>query len=207
MSGRSATSRVARVYDRLAWAYDLYNAPMEWIGGRRRRRRALRGARGITLEVGIGTGRNLEHYPPGVRLVGLDIAGRMLARAAPRAEKLAARVDLVQGDVERLPFPDASFDTVAAACVFCSVADPVGGLAEVRRVVRREGRVLLLEHVRPRNRFLGWLADVLSPVSRRLFGPELNRRTEENVLAAGMNIEGIRRAGVWREIVARPAAA
>ena len=110
-----------------------------------------------------------------------------------------------QADAEALPHPDQSFDTVTATCVFCSVADPIRGLREVRRVVKREGRVLLLEHVRPRNPILGKLFDLLSPITRRLIGPEINRRTEDNVRAAGLEIVDVRRHGVWREIEARPA--
>ncbi|MFP5252289.1 MAG: hypothetical protein ACLGH4_00650 [Actinomycetes bacterium] len=64
--------------------------------------------------------------------------------------------------------------------------------------------VLLLEHVRPGGPVLGWLADVISPVTRGLFGPEVNRRTEQNVEVAGLEIVDIRREGVWREIAARP---
>lgn len=71
------------------------------------------------------------------------------------------------------------------------------------RVVKPDGQVLALEHVRPRNPLLGWLADRLSPVTRRLIGPEINRRTEENFAAAGLEIVDVRREGVWREIVAR----
>jgi hypothetical protein len=58
--------------------------------------------------------------------------------------------------------------------------------------------------VRPRGRLLGWLADLLTPLTRRLFGPEINRRTEENVRRAALAIVDVRRQGVWREIVARP---
>lgn len=90
---------------------------------------------------------------------------------------------------------------MVAACVFCSVTDPVRGLAEVGRVVKPGGQVLLLEHVRPRNRFLGALADALSPITRRLCGFNLNRRTEENAAAAGLHLLEVRRGGIWREIV------
>ena len=180
---------MTRVYDRVARVYDIYDAPMEWLGGSRRRDRVLGRARGEVLEVGIGTGRNLDRYPRGVRLTGIDVSEGMLRRARLRAERQGATVRLQCADVQALEFPDASFDTVTATCVFCSVADPVRGLREVGRVVKPDGRVLLLEHVRPRNRLGGWLADRLSPLTRRLMGPEINRRTEQNI--------------IWREIEAR----
>lgn len=197
----------ARIYDRVAPVYDLYSGPMEWMGGARRRKRLLDRAGGEVLEVGVGTGLNLEHYPAGVHVTGIDVSPRMLARARERADASPATVELEVADVEALPFDDDRFDVATATCVFCSVADPVQGLRELGRVVRPDGRVLLLEHVRPRNRVLGALADLISPLTRRLFGPEVNRRTERNVEAAGLEIVTVRRAGVWREIEARPSAA
>lgn len=196
---------VARVYDRVARVYDVYDAPMDWLGGARRRRRVLGGASGRVLEVGIGTARNAEHYPAGVRVTGIDLSAAMLGRARRRVAQRGLVDGLVQGDAQRLPYPDATFDTVTATCVFCSVADPVAGLLEVRRVVRPTGQVLLLEHVRPRGRVLGRLFDLLSPLTRRLFGPSINRRTEENVAAAGLRATDVRRDGIWREIRAVPA--
>lgn len=196
---------VTRVYDRTARWYDAQTAPMEWLGGTRRRRRVLSRARGQVLEVGIGTGLNLDCYAPDVQLTGIDISERMLDRARRRADRLHRDVTLRQADVRRMDFADASFDAVTGACVFCSVADPVAGLREVARVVKPNGEVLLLEHVRPTNPVLGWLADRLSPLTRRLMGPDINRRTEDNVRAAGLEIVELRRHGVWREIVARRA--
>ncbi|MFA5787728.1 MAG: class I SAM-dependent methyltransferase [Actinomycetota bacterium] len=207
MGKRSGREVVARRYDRLAWLYDAYNAPMEISGVRTMRRRLLSQARGLVLEVGIGTGRNLDHYPPEVRVVGIDIAQRMLDRARRTAERLGREVRLEQSDVQRLPFADRSFDTAVATCVFCSVPDPVAGLRELRRVVKPDGQVLLVEHVRPRGWLLGRLSDVVSWATRRMFGFNANRRTEDNVVAAGFEILDVRRHGVWREIVARPAAA
>jgi len=195
---------VARRYDRIARFYDAFEAPMDLLGGRRRRARCVAGAAGRTLEVGIGTGRNLELYRTDVELTGIDVSSAMLARAEKRADSLGRAVRLELADVEQLPYPDASFDTVCATCVFCSVADPVAGLREVGRVTRPDGQVRLLEHVRPHNRVLGWLADRLSPLTQRLIGPAINRRTEDNVRAAGLEPIEVRHHGVWREILARP---
>jgi ubiquinone/menaquinone biosynthesis C-methylase UbiE len=206
MGYEPTAASVARIYDRLARVYDFVEAPMDFMGGRRRRRRVLQEARGRVLEVGIGTGRNLDYYPAGVELTAIDISPEMLARARRRAQELGREVSLELADVEALPFPDGAFDTVTAACVFCSVADPVAGLREVRRVVSPAGRVLLLEHVRPRNPVLGKLFDLLTPLTRRLLGPEINRRTEENLRASGLEITHVHRDGIWREIVARRSA-
>lgn len=200
MTGNESATR--RRYDRLSRVYDYYDSPMDWMGGRKRRRRVLARARGRVLEVGVGTGRNLDHYPEGVELTGLDLSGRMLERAAARSVAHGRDAEFVHGNAEAMPFPDADFDTVTATCVFCSVDDPVRGLEEVRRVVRPDGRVLLLEHVRPRSRILGWVFDRVSPIARRVMGPEINRRTEENIDAAGLAIVEVRRDGIWREIVA-----
>lgn len=178
---------------------------MERMGGTERRRRLLSGARGRVLEVGIGTGLSLEYYPPGIDLVGIDISARMLDRARKRADSLGRSVALQEADIEALPFKDAVFDTVTATCVFCSVGDPVWGLEEVRRVVKPDGRVLLMEHVRPENPVMGKLFDLLTPVIRRVLGPEINRRTVANVRRAGLETVSVRREGIWREIEAKPA--
>lgn len=197
-------SSTERIYDRVASIYDWYESPMDRMGGRARRERVIAGASGRVLEIGVGTGRNLEFYSPRVELTAIDISGRMLERAGDRARSIGRPVDLRHADVQALPFPDGSFDTVTATCVFCSVEDPVRGLREVQRVLKGDGEARLLEHVRPRNAVLGMLFDWISPLTRRLFGPELNRRTEDNVRAAGLDVVQIRRAGIFREIVARP---
>ncbi len=197
-------SQVARVYDRIAGVYDFEEAPMDLLGGRRRRQRVIDQAVGNTLEVGIGTGRNCELYGPDITLTAIDISVRMLTRASRRARRTTRNTRLGLADVEQLPFPDNAFDSVTATCVFCSVPDPVAGLREVARVCKTDGRVLLLEHVRPRNRIFGWLFDRLSPLTRQLFGPEINRRTEENIAVAGLTVRALRRRGIWREITACP---
>lgn len=200
----SEQAEVTRRYDRMARIYDLYDAPMELMGTKKRRRALVGNAIGSVLEVGVGTGKNLPHYTVGVEVTGIDVSSQMLERAKIRMANLAMHAELSEADVQDLPFDDDTFDTAVGTCVFCSVADPVQGLQELGRVVRPDGRVLLLEHVRPTNGLLGWIADVASAATRRIFGFRTNRRTEENVTAAGLEILDVTRSGIWRQIVARP---
>ncbi len=193
---------VTRRYDRMARFYDIYDAPMEWMGTRRRRRGLVAQIMGRVLEAGVGTGKNIPYYPEDVEVTGIDVSPKMLARAEERARALGREVTLELADVTDLSYPDGSFDTTVATSVFCSVADPVAGLRELGRVTKPNGRILLLEHVRPRSRVGGWLADVATILTRRIFGFNVNRRTEENVNAAGLVLTDVEREGIWRTIVA-----
>jgi len=190
----------------MARIYDVYDAPMEWMGMRSRRKKLLGEASGSVLEVGIGTGKNLPFYHEGVEVTGIDVSSGMLSRAMERLSSLTVEAVLVEADVQELPFDDDSFDTVVGTAIFCSVADPVAGMRELGRVVKPQGKILLLEHVRPRNRILGLLADLATVLTRRVFGFRANRRTEDNLVASGLEIVDVQRSGVWRSIVARAAA-
>jgi len=198
----AAQQVVTKRYDRMAPLYDIYTGPMELLGMTRRRRRLLSRAVGSVLEIGVGTGQNLSHYPRGVRITGIDISESMLSRARKRASVAGRSIELRVADAHQLPFEDGEFDTVVATSVFCSVADPIAALREARRVTSSDGQILLLEHVRPESRLFGFLADRVNGVASRVFGFNVNRRTEHNVAAAGMEIVDVRRNGIWREMVA-----
>ncbi|NOZ58307.1 MAG: methyltransferase domain-containing protein [Euryarchaeota archaeon] len=177
-----------RRYERLAPFYDLLELPMELVAFSRWRRLLFAGlGGGRILEVGIGTGKNIPHHPGDTPVVGVDISLRMLRRAKARAERLGRRVELVLADVEALPFRDGSFDAAASSYVFCSVENPVRGLEEVRRVLRPGGRARFLEHMRSENPLVGALQDLLNPLVH-ILGPEINRRTLENIRSAGLRI-------------------
>ena len=180
-----------RRYDRQALGYDLKDMPMELFARALRRRlwAKIDGTR--VLEVGVGTGRNLQYHPPQSDVTAIDISAKLLAKAARKARKKGQPVELGLMDAQRLAFGDGSFDSAAATFVFCSVPDPVVGLAEVRRVLKPGGRFLLLEHVRSKNRILGWLMDRLNPAAVRLSGANINRDTVGNVAKAGFEIVAV----------------
>ncbi len=183
-------------YDRQASLFDLTEAPNELLLFGRVRRRLWRGvAGGRLLEIGVGTGKNMPHYPEGARVVGMDISPRMLRKAAAKAQRLGRNIDLVLADAQRLPFRDGAFDGAAATFVFCSVPDPVTGLEEVNRVVRTGGRVDLLEHVRSGFGVAGWVMDRLNPLVVRLMGANINRDTVGNVSQAGIDIDEVESRG------------
>jgi ubiquinone/menaquinone biosynthesis C-methylase UbiE len=112
----------------------------------------------------------------------------MLRRAKKRADLLGRRVEFQEMDVQFLGFQDRSFDAVFATFVFCSVPDPVMGLRELRRVCKPDGRLILLEHMRPDKRVLGLLFDLLNPFVVRVMGANINRRTMDNIRNAGWQV-------------------
>ena len=206
MSEELANESVRKRYNRNARFYDREQAMMERVAGRWRRELWDRVPSGTVLEVGVGTGLNMPLYPPGAEVTGIDIAENMLYRASTRAAKLGVRADLRQMDVQHLDFPDAHFDCAVATFVFCSVPDPVAGLREVRRVLKPDGALLLLEHVRSENRVVGKVMDFINPAAVRLAGANINRRTEANVRAAEFAWVGVesRLRGIVKLIEAHP---
>ena len=186
----SSIEETRKRYDRLAPFYDILEAPMERLqfSSRRTRLRDLITG-GHALEVGVGTGKNLPYHPQGVKVTAIDICSGMLERARRRAQTLGIDVTLMEVDVQHLPFADHIFDTVFATCVFCSVPDPVLGLRELRRVCKPEGRLLLLEHMRPGHPLLGFFFDLFNPAVVRLLGANINRRTMGSIRAAGWTIQ------------------
>jgi ubiquinone/menaquinone biosynthesis C-methylase UbiE len=131
----------------------------------------------------------MPYYAPSVEVTGIDLSPRMLDQARTRASNLNLDVNLREMDVQKLDFPDGSFDTVLASFVFCGVPDPVLGLTEMRRVCKSGGRMVLLEHVRPSGRLMGRMFDVLDTIVVRMAGSHINRRTVDNIRNAGWTIE------------------
>jgi phosphatidylethanolamine/phosphatidyl-N-methylethanolamine N-methyltransferase len=141
----------------------------------------------------------MPFYPKGQRITAIDLSPRMLVRARERTARLKADVELREADVQALPFPDSSFDTVVATFVFCSVPDPVLGLREIRRVLRPGGQLLLLEHVLSHRSVLRPLMNALNPIVVRMMGANINRETVENVKVAGFAEPRVE--DLWLDIV------
>jgi ubiquinone/menaquinone biosynthesis C-methylase UbiE len=187
------TDRQRRVWNRYAPTYDRqiafferlqFAGGREWLGAR---------ARGRVLEVAVGTGRSLPFYPEGVQLTGVDLSTEMLAIARRRAADEGRAVVLVEGDAERLPVDDASFDTVVCALSLCSIPDPAAAVAEMRRALVPGGRLLLLDHVVstwPPVRAAQWL---LERVTIRTAGEHFTRRQLPLVEAAGFEVVEVER--------------
>jgi ubiquinone/menaquinone biosynthesis C-methylase UbiE len=153
---------------------------------------------GAVLEVGAGTGANLPHYPAAVtRLVMAEPDPHMHTRLKKRAAG-DARVEVADASLERLPWPEATFDAVVATLVLCSVPDPVTALGEIRRVLRPGGAFVFLEHVAADDRpdRLKWQRRI-EPVWRRCLGNcHLTRRTDEVIASVGFRIESLQRASI-----------
>ncbi|MBW2251071.1 MAG: class I SAM-dependent methyltransferase [Deltaproteobacteria bacterium] len=180
---------IRKRYNRLAFIYNFLEAPLEYFRfASWRKKLGDRIVEPRALEVGVGTGKNLPFYPKGIEITAIDFSPGMLKRARNKASSEDVRVALIEMDVQHLDFPDNYFDTVFATFVFCSVPDPVAGLKELKRVCKPEGKLLLLEHMRPGNVILKFIFDVLNPFVVRMMGANINRRTLENIHKAGWKI-------------------
>jgi SAM-dependent methyltransferase len=184
------TSLWGRVF---AAVYDRAVARAERAGIADARRKLLSGTRGRILEVGAGTGLNVEHYPAGSDVTYTEPDPHM-------AKRLRARgVDVVEVGAEALPFADESFDTVVSTLVLCTVPDVPASLREIRRVLAPGGRLLFLEHVRaaPGSKLERWQDRLHGPWHALAGGCNCNRDLPASLAAAGFSIEDVRHEA-WR---------
>ncbi len=201
-----ATDRVLKQYNRIAPVYDFFMGRVEGSSFGAWRKLLWDKVEGKRiLEVGVGTGMNFPYYPPDADITAIDFSDKMLTRARQKAEKQNVKVNLLQMDVQKLDFPDNSFDTVVGSLVFCSVPDPIKGLMEVGRVCKPGGQVLLLEHVLSSNRVLAALMNLFNPIAS-FFLEDINRRTVQNVIKSGLiviRVTDLGSAGIFKLIEAK----
>ena len=191
MAKVNSDDRVRRIWDRYAPRYDkemrfwervMFAGGREWVCTQ---------ATGETLEVAVGTGLNLPYYPTQVTLTGVDLSPAMLAVARERAAGLGRAVSLWEANAEQLPFDDGSFDTVVCTLALCSIPDDRAAIAQMYRVLRPGGRLLLLDHVAAPNPLLRLGLDAFA---RQAAGAGV-----DGVLALDLPIE---EAGGFRETLA-----
>jgi len=200
-----ADDALRRYYDKTAGRYDrqisffervLFGGGREWVCSQ---------ADGEVLELAVGTGRNLRHYPPGVRLTGIEFSPGMLELARKKAAAVRPDADLREGNAEALDFPDESFDTVTCTLALCTIPDDRAAVAEAMRVLRPGGRLVLLEHVRSPVLPVRLGERLLEPLFLRLEHDHLTREPLDRVRAAGFVVERLERSklGIVERLTAR----
>ena len=181
----------ARVtYRRIAPVYDLLDLPFE-----RGRYAALRGGlfaglEGRILDAGVGTGRNIPHYPAGAAAVGIDLSQAMLARARRRRDGLGSDAPLAAMDVLRTGFADASFDAAVASFLFCVLAPDLQrpALAELGRILRPGGELRLLDYTLSAQPYRRLVMRLWAPWVRWAYGAGFDRDTHRHIEPAGFRL-------------------
>lgn len=190
------------IYDKFASRYDKALAPFEkrFLSKWREETLSYLPENSKILEIGAGTGANFPFYPPCRQAVAGEISLKMLERAKAKTDF----IELVQADAETLPFAANSFDAAFATLVFCSIPDPEKAFRELNRVVKPGGRVILLEHVRPKS-MTGYLFDLLNVFTVALIEDHFNRQTAEIAAKSGLKIVEIKEKafGIVNLIVCR----
>jgi ubiquinone/menaquinone biosynthesis C-methylase UbiE len=173
--------------------YDKLMASTEEAGLADNRRRLLANARGATLELGAGTGGNLEHYPGAVtELVLTEPSEHMAKRLRAKVSASGREAQVILAPAERLPFEDDRFDTVVGTLMLCTADEPRAVLDEVARVLRPGGQLLFLEHVRSDKPGLArWQDRLEKPWGYFGAGCHPNRDTRATIEASGLQIDDI----------------
>ena len=147
---------------------------------------------GRVLFVAAGTGIDFQFFPPATSVVAVDVSERMLERASIRSREYDGEIRLHQMDVRHLAFLDGCFDQVYTSCTFCSVSEPLEGLAQLKRVLRPGGSLYMFEHTGSRWFPFSVMLHACTPFTRR-FGPAMNRPTVANVRKAGFEVLAVTR--------------
>jgi SAM-dependent methyltransferase len=175
-------------------------------GNAERRAAVLARARGTVVELGAGTGLNLPHYPTDVDLVLTEPEQPMARRLLERLQQSGRQARVLHAPAERIPLPDASADTIVCTLVLCTVHDLDATLTESRRLLRRDGRLLFIEHVaaEPGTRLRRWQDRLERPWRRLAHGCHTNRDTEQALRDAGFALETIHHGQMEAELLLRP---
>jgi ubiquinone/menaquinone biosynthesis C-methylase UbiE len=197
--------RIRGIYEKEAPKYDRSMGFFERVILGNARRWACARAQGEVLELAVGTGLNLPHFPSDISLTGIEFSPAMLKLAKRRAAELGREVDLRLGDAEALEFDDASFDTVVCTYALCTIPDDRQAVREATRVLRPGGRLILTEHVRSPVLPVRLGQRLLEPFMLRFEADHLLREPLDHVNAEGLVIEELLRSrlGIVERVAAR----
>ncbi len=205
MENKLSQQEIKEKYDAFSKYYDLTAVLVE-ILLKKHRKTLLRNVRGRILEVGIGTGINLKYYPKKCRVTGIDLSEEMLEKAKAKKEKITGEIKLTVGNAEDLPFKSRSFDFVVDTLGLCSYPDPIQALKEMKRVCKKSGKILLLEHGISNRDFIERLQKRREQRHYQKIGCSLIRNPEMLIKSAGLKIIKLERFffGVFYKIIAQP---
>ncbi|MFW9854018.1 MAG: class I SAM-dependent methyltransferase [Candidatus Thorarchaeota archaeon] len=181
-------SSVRKRYDWYSRFYDKFEQPMEQMVFRDLRSLIIGALKGKILEVGVGTGKNIQYYQSHTQVIGVDISPNMLKKAKQKISSFHGnKIELKLMDAEELSFKDETFNIVLCTFVLCSVPNPANAIQEMLRVLRSRGRLILLEHVLSKMSLIAYLQKIANPFTRGIFGFNIDRDTleilkQENVL-------------------------
>jgi ubiquinone/menaquinone biosynthesis C-methylase UbiE len=197
--------RWRRYWDKHSASYDRQMLFLDRVLFKDSRTWVCSQAAGETLEVGVGTGLNVPFYPANVRLTGIDLSTAMLAIARSRPKRQDLTVQLLDADAHALPFADASFDTVVCTFSLCAVPDERLAIAEMYRVLRPGGLLLLADHVASSAWLVRGIQRLLEVITVRQGGEHFLRRPVERVRAQGFEIAKVERfkLGIVERVAAR----
>ncbi len=181
------TSIIQKRYNRNARFYDIMESFVEKQLYSKWRKKYFSPLKGKILEVGIGTGKNIDYLNDKAKVTGIDFSEKMLERARQKLIRSGRKnITLRQMDVEDLGFKNNSFDYVITSSVFCSVPDPIKGFKEIKRVLKPTGRLIMVEHVLSKNKFISFIENLFNPLVRAITGVNINRDTGQNITKSGM---------------------
>ena len=178
-------------WDKASANFDLmagYGPEKRWEPAKRRLFSQM--GDGRILFLAIGTGLDVPFFPPGRKITGIDISDGMIEKAKSRVAEYDGEIELRQMDVHEMPYEDGEFDQIFTSCTFCSVPRPVEGLEALRRVLKPGGELHMFEHTGSAYFPFNVMMNFMTQFSKRV-GPDMNRTTVENVVAAGFQLDHV----------------
>ncbi len=180
------TLKVQKKYDRISYFYDFLENIIEKSRFSKWRKELLKNLKGNILEIGVGTGKNLKYYNKNAKITGIDISPKMLERAKKKIKELKNKnIRLLLMDAQNLKFKPNTFDYIVNTFVLCSVPEPVKVLKEMKKVLKKNGKILMLEHVKSNHFLIKIFQHIHNPITKILFGFNVNRDTIKNIKKAG----------------------